>query len=59
MYFSFSIVILLLIQNPIFFNLSENLPTNVYVTTNNISHKMRFIYVVDFSESIKMGILSS
>lgn len=58
MYFSFSIVILL-IQNPIFFNLSENLPTNVYETTNNISHKMWFIYVVDFSESIKMGILSS
>lgn len=58
MYFCIGIFILL-IQEPFFFNLSENLPINVYISTSNISHKMQFTYVVNFFESIKMGIHSS
>lgn len=59
MYFSICIFILL-IQEPFFFLiLSENLPINVYISTTNISYKMQFTYVVNFFESIKMGIHSS
>lgn len=54
MYFSICIFILL-IQEPFFFNLSENLPINVYIYTP----EMQFTYVVNFFESIKMGIHSS
>lgn len=46
-------------KNPFFFNILENLPINVYISTSNISHKMQFTYVVNFFESIKMGIHSS
>lgn len=42
-----------------FLILSENLPINVYISTTNISYKMQFTYVVNFFESIKMGIHSS
>lgn len=58
MYFSIGIFILL-IQEPFFFNLSEKFTHQcIYISTSNISYKMQFTYVVNFFESIKMGIHS-
>lgn len=59
MYFCIGIFILL-IQEPFFLIFQKIYPSMyIYISTSNISYKMQFTYVVNFFESIKMGIHSS
>lgn len=47
-------------KNPFFFNSFRKFTHQcIYISTSNISYKMQFTYVVNFFESIKMGIHSS